>query len=402
MRIKEIKNNLNLLFNVGIHLYASTDNIHRLAHFIASLGISEEDFRLLLIQVPVLSNVLLRDPLLTEASWFEALKDSIASYVTAHFAVAPDPLLIVRNSSWRQRRMDSLARLLAVPGRLTQCIVIVIHAGQFYVAYNNPSSHEVEIELQQLIRKKMARLRSFLAEFIQITPERQILPQTSHVAETQMKEKIRCCVKRFICEDEVSSSLLPMPEGRAVGRKSLSQHLQNALLKILSSCLPMQSVDDKRHVWPEETIVALMQSDLLFVNQPIQFSPDASLHAEQVMRHYLLPLKETLKPGEKIVFGMPKLCCCACDNALRRSDWISYRGTHGVYFPNVMDLESESIYVSQNTKWTNYLCDQDSDSEVDVPTLIYGCNRFFPASCSPASSEGVSSESCNHSFVHSN
>lgn len=288
--------------------------------------------------------------------------------------------------------MDSLARLLAVHGRLTPCITIAIHAGQFYVAYNNPPSHEIESELQQVIQKKIARLRSFLAEFIQVTPEGQLLFQASHVTQEQINDKIRCCVKRFICEDEVSASLLPMPEKRAVGRKNLNQHLQNVLLKILASCLPMQSGDDKKHVWPAETIIALMRADLIFVNQSIQFSLDASLHAEQVMRHYLLPLKETLKPGEKIVFGMSKLCCCACDNALRRSSWISYRGAHGVFFPNVADLESRSIYVGENTKWTNYLCAPDSDSEVDVPALTYGCNRFFPtSSCSSDKSElGIS------------
>lgn len=263
-----------------------------------------------------------------------------------------------------QRRMDSLARLLTVDNSITPCIAVAFYEGKLIVASNSPKEKTKE-ELEEYILQKMAIIRTFLTE---LAKDVTIEPDKIDVTKIQFSMRARLlahrAIRHLIAQDCGGlGDLLPPQADRR--RFNIEEHLKNALFKVGQAYLLSLYTDGKKGLSREDAQALSTTPITIVIPKGTELKQE--LHAEQAILYYLRNFTEFEKKPtvNRINIGISKLCCQACHTVLsRRADKIAYRGSHGVGFPNVHDIDTEDLFEVVKTRYTN-LCAADSESECE-------------------------------------
>jgi hypothetical protein len=160
--------------------------------------------------------------------------------------------------------------------------------------------------------------------------------------------------------------ILPMNSHRHSKRQDKVEHLKNALLKLAHHCL-VGVLTKGRIGFNIQDMITMLSGSITVVVPNNEVMMGYKLHAEQEILYYLRKKPEfnTQISFKKLNIGISKLCCQACHNVLNREEKINYRGTHGMKFPNVFDIDNKNLFEGVNTKLEADLCPSDSESDCD-------------------------------------
>lgn len=288
-----------------------------------------------------------------------------------HLKKKQNPVAIIRDNSIKVRRMDSLARLLAVDEKITACLAVAIVNDQLIISVNEPHNGDRK-QVFQHIDNKLKIIQNFLMS-LDVKEEdnnynKQITTQFSSAAKKKAFE-----VAMELGEHGGIANVVPKSEARKRKSKTLNigtkyTHTQSSLLKLASSYLKSKLSNEKQGEFNLKEINALLSNDYIFLpskdNDPT-VNKSQELHSEQAILAYL---KEN-QIHDPIVIGLSKLSCKACDSVFSHLNH-SYRGTHGIPYPNVNVLGDNGIkkYEYEETIRDMKSEDQspfDSDSEVE-------------------------------------
>ena len=332
--------------------------------FVSYLGISDEDIKSII--VPLIVDLQMRG---------ELSKEKLKQFILAHDQIKRLPKAVrVRHAldDIDQRRMDSFSRLLSVDVKYTPCIAVALYNGEIIVSSNapNPKEQMTDSQLSDCLVKKMSLIQEFLRELTKDV----VVGSQPNVSKIQFSARAKLLATKAVLEIIAPENggvgkVVPMVKGnRHKDRKIDIDHMRNALLKLGQHCLFSLLTVGKKGFNSEELFALLKADSTTVVTPNTKVLKEHQLHAEQAILSYLRENTDfTSKPSaKKVHLGISKLCCQACHEVLNRYDAvISYRGSHGMKFPNVYDIDTNNLFEGINTKLGDDLCPSDSDSECE-------------------------------------
>jgi hypothetical protein len=280
-----------------------------------------------------------------KSSWKEQLEQAI---VEKSILLLSEPLKTSKNNSKKQRRLDSIARLIALPDEITPCFAVTLFDNQLVIALNTPSLDHTQ-PIDKLIINRVGALRDFF---------RQMISNELNEATSKLQAKKLIDI---INNNGGMCSSLAKKEQRKPSRKTLKDALVEAALKV---ALSLRTMD----VFSEEEKLVLLDGEvtILLPNTDLEILLRGSVHAEQLIKQYVL--KHLGDRDDDVHIGISKLSCVDCDRVLSRHSFFKYRGSHGIIFSQVIDLEEKNIFPHlTKTKLIGnpYPTDSDSDPEFD-------------------------------------
>lgn len=304
----------------------------------------------------------------------EFSKDKLKRFIDEHPEIRklPLPMRHAVDKTPDQRRMDSLARLLSVDNKYTPCVAMAFYQGELIVSSNSPNPRELmrESALADCLARKMGLIQNFL---IKMTQNIAVGSQPD-IKEIQFSSRTRILATETILQithpqnGGVGDVVPSNKEARHKQRGSVHLHLENALLKLARHCLLGIYTKGKKGFSLAE-LDALLKADTLTVVMPnTEVLQKGNMHAEQAILYYLQNYTDYNEAplAERLNIGISKLCCQACHAVLsRQEDKISYRGSHGMNFPSVYDIDTEALYEGADTRLGADLCPSDSESECE-------------------------------------
>ncbi|WP_298626369.1 hypothetical protein [uncultured Legionella sp.] len=298
-------------------------------------------------------------------------KDDLKTAILEHpnIKLLPNPIRHAVNDSVEQRRMDSLSRLLSLDTKYTPCVAVTFYNGELIASSNAPNPKEpmTDDELSDCLVRKMEIIQNFLTDLIKDIPVGSQPNLTKIQFSTRAKLLAMEAVMNMIqlTNGGVGEVVPTTQDNRHDKRKNTVSHLQNALLKLGQHCLLGTLTNGKKGFKLEE-IGTLLSESITIVTPNTDVLEGKQLHAEQAILYYLREYTTFgTTPSAKVHLGISKLCCQACHTVLNKEDKSTYRGTHGMKFPSVLDIDSGDLYQGATTKLGADLCPEDSDSDCD-------------------------------------
>lgn len=274
-------------------------------------------------------------------AWKEQLKRDI---VEKSIILLSEPLRTTKDNSKKQRRLDSIARLIALPDDITPCFALTIFDNQLVIALNTPSLGYTE-PLDTLILARVSLLRDFFRRM-----------SSNDFNEASSKIEAKKLIDQINDNGGMCSSLA-IKEQRKSTRQTLKDALVEAALKV---ALSLRTTDVFSQV--EQLIFLEGDVTILFPNTDLEILLRGSVHAEQLLKQYVL--KHIGDRVQDVHIGISKLSCVDCDRVLSRHSFFKYRGSHGIVFSQVIDVEEKKIVTHlTKTKMISNTCPTDSDSE---------------------------------------
>ncbi len=297
----------------------------------------------------------------------EEIKRAIGEH--PNISLLPLPVRHAVDGSVKLRRMDSLSRLLSLDTKYTPCVAVTFYNGELIASSNTPNPKETmtDGELAECFARKMGIIQDFLNSLIK---DAQVGSQPN-IKKIQFSTRARLlaveAVTKIIAEANggVGDVVPTTPTSRHQERHHTISHLQNALLKLGQHCI-LGVLTNGAQGYSLEDIKTLLNPEITVVTPETSVLEGQQLHAEQAILYYLrtyTDLNNTLTTGVPI--GISKLCCQACHHVLSKDDKTTHRGTHGMKFPSVYDIDTEELYQGTNTKLGADLCPEDSDSDCE-------------------------------------
>lgn len=328
--------------------------------FILYMGVSNEDIERII--VPKIVDLEING---------EYAKTTLKDFILDSKAIDrhPTPARHALDASTEQRRMDSLSRLLSLDTKYTSCVAVTFYNGEIIASSNTPNLNErmTESTLSDCFAKKMGLIQDFLCELTKDIP----LGSQPKIKKIQFSTRAKLLATKTVLEIMDSSNggvgdVVPQ-NNRHKNRGTKINHLQNALLKLGQHCLLGMYTNGKKGFNVQELKTLLEASSMLVITPNTKVLMSQQLHAEQAILYYLREYTDfKIKSSEeRVPIGVSKLCCQACHNVLNRKKGISHRGTHGIKFPNVYDIDTKTLFEGINTKMSDNLCPSDSESECE-------------------------------------
>ncbi|KTD14937.1 nucleic acid/nucleotide deaminase domain-containing protein [Legionella israelensis] len=276
------------------------------------------------------------------------------------------------NKTPEQRRMDSLSRLLSLDNKYTLCVAVTFYQGELIASSNSPNPKEAmtESELADCLARKMGLIQNFLLQLTKDIP----LGSQPNIKEIQFSSRAKILatdtILKIIHSDNggVGDVVPSNKQSRHKHRGNSISHLENALLKLAQHCLLGIYTNGEKGFNLSELDTLLNADTMTVITPNTAVLQRQQLHAEQAILHYLREYTDFNEESseEKINIGISKLCCQACHEVLsRQNDKISHRGSHGMNFPSVYDIDTETLYEGTDTMLGADLSPSDSESECD-------------------------------------
>lgn len=296
-------------------------------------------------------------------------KDEIKAAIEKHpdIKLLSAPVRHALDDSIELRRMDSLSRLLSLDTKYTPCIAVTFYKSELITSSNAPKEQMTDDELADCLTRKMEIIQEFINTLIKDVP----IGSQPDITKIQFSARARLlateAVTKIIKESNggVGEVIPTTPSNRHEHRKNTVAHLQNALLKLGQHCL-LGVLTKGTKGFKLEEINTLLNESMTIITPNTEELGRKQLHAEQAILYYLNEYTDfSLSPSAKVHLGISKLCCQACHTVLNREDKSTHRGTHGMKFPNVYDIDTQDFYQGIDTKLGADLCPEDSDSDCD-------------------------------------
>ncbi|MBI2785300.1 MAG: hypothetical protein HYX60_02915 [Legionella longbeachae] len=278
------------------------------------------------------------------------------------------PLKNYNDQSKKQRLLDSISRILSIRDEYVPCIAVALVQGSIIIASNSPKKIN-EKTLTKGLTQKIDIVQYFL------------LTIKKH---EYVDESFALKIAKMLASQELGVGNI-LPQKKKEKRSSSITHLQNALLKIGHDYLLGILSNGKEGELNSAELSCLTNPEFIVIT-PSSLIKEGNIHAEQAILAYL----KTIELTESVNIGISKLCCQACHEVLSSSDIeISYRGTHGISFPSVYNINTNKCHEGEKTLMIDDMCASDSDSEHEnsfsflnkkearTETLIESCNLFF-------------------------
>lgn len=261
--------------------------------------------------------------------------------------------------------MDGLSRLLSLDLKYTPCVAVTFYKGKLIASSNSPQKMSVK-DLEACMARKMGVVQDFLNELLKDV-EFGSEPDADHV-QFSIRARLQAtkAVLKIMADNGVGDVVPKNKDSRHKNRQTEAAHLQNALLKIGQHCLLGFLTAGKKGFNLLE-LNALLSDTMTVITPNTEVMGRKQLHAEQSILYYLRNFTNfTEDPTTTVNLGISKLCCKACHTVLERDkEKTVHRGTHGMKFPNVYDIDKEELYDSAPTLLGTDLCPSDSESECD-------------------------------------
>lgn len=324
--------------------------------FLSYLGIKDED--IIKYVIPQIVDMELAG---------EYSKEKIKLFITHHEAIEllPLPERHSLDKSVALRRMDSLSRLLALETKYTPCVSVTFYNGELVISSNAPNLDIISAELlTDHLVKKMALIQEFIRQLLDGV-ELGSNPEVTKITFSAQAQLLAAATIAQITDPKnggIGDVLPSTPSARR--RKTASLHLENALLKLGQHCLLSVLTNGKQGFTLLE-LNALLADRATIVLPNVEVLGKKQLHAEQAILYYLREYTDFDSEEDTVIahIGISKLCCQACHDVLNKEERIGIRGTHGMSFPNVYDIDSDDLHASRLTRMGADLCPSDSESE---------------------------------------
>lgn len=283
-------------------------------------------------------------------------------------SILPDPVRHEIDKSVGQRRMDSLSRLLSIDNHISPCVAVTCYDGKLIVSSNSPMG-KTKDELGDYFNKKLHIIRRFLSR---LAKDANIDEGSGDTVKIEFSVLAQILVERAVSElvkeeNGGVGDIVPSGAHRHPNRNNIKQHLRVALLKLGQSYLLGLYTQGKRGLSQQELQAFSDTTDVIMVTPVKEVLGDQQLHAEQAILYYLRHFTDFETDSTQTVnIGISKLCCAACLNVLSKAEKIAFRGTHGMPFPNVYDIDTDSVYHAPATKMGREACPSDSESECEL------------------------------------
>lgn len=293
-------------------------------------------------------------------------KDSLKNYLgelieKEKISSLSAPIRTIQDNSQEQRRLDSVARLLSLSDEYTHCVALACIHETLFIAYNKSRQYE-EKTLQKLILAKLNTISEFLYS---LRPDN--ITHYSESIDVTLTAKASYnainSVQVLLDSGGVGTIISSDPKKRKLKCQTHFEHLYSALLKVGHYYL-LGVYTEGRQGFNQAFINAIDGLAIQFIDNAPNNIP---LHAEQaVVYHYKHNVqgKNGLYESKPIHIGVSKLCCLVCANVLQRDDNFSFRGGHGIFFPNVATYNGENILLDKTVACGD-TCPSDSDSDAE-------------------------------------
>jgi hypothetical protein len=288
-----------------------------------------------------------RDPQKTAKQHTSAIKALIKELLPN----TPKPIKQIVNRTKEQRRHDSLARLLAPSESITPCVAIAVNGDSLVIASNEAKTATAQETLRALLQARFDAITSCLAEL--------------HTLSSTQKQKRTALIDALITTlnnptlGGFSLQALPQAAGeRAVKAKDIKTHMKR-IIKKLSALY--ETTDGSE---PLTALVNALQHKKTILLVPLHGDKPGTIHAEQALAEYF-GIDTAAIAGKN--FGISKLCCTVCAKTLSTTG-ATYRGDHGITFPNVYSLVDNTVSTEADcqTLMNGCMVDIDSHSETTI------------------------------------
>lgn len=271
----------------------------------------------------------------------------------------------------KQRRMDSLARLLAPREIFTPCIATAIDEGELIIASNPPKGMTTADDISHMVGHKLKCVRQFLESLVHSAEKNLLVAEEidnikfTALGEQRASETIDQIISRDFGGYANVTAANPKHD-----RNTPKGHLKNALLKLGQDVLLGVYTDGRVGFTIEERTALLSNPEKILI--PRYDVKKGTEHAEQVISLHLQRKRSSSASSavEKTYIGISKLCCQACARVLKNNPLVQFRGESGVGFPNVYDVQTKKCASFVKTKTEGYSLnpsDSESDFEVELP-----------------------------------
>ena len=249
---------------------------------------------------------------------------------------------IQHDDNLRVRRLDSLAVLLELDSTISICSAVTFVNDCIVIAANGADrSMDDDYEIPKKLHTKLSIIKNFL--FIQSTKDD---PSVFNHDEMDL------CIARL----------------HAFGKSSLFsiEELKLELIKLTNSVpaltgspftenetlvLTNKYFTETKIIYPELIANQIYLKAITFNQEGNLLADDnlttiqihrrvkaSHIHAEQLLSYYINTITT---PLQQYCIGVSKLCCTTCYNAFRDTQFL-VRGTHGLTFPNTVNLRDLS------------------------------------------------------------
>lgn len=271
----------------------------------------------------------------------------------------------------KQRRMDSLARLLAPREIFTPCIATAIDGAELIVASNPPKGMTTAADISRMVGHKLKCVRQFLDSLLH-SVEKDLLVEVEidNIKFTALGEQMASETIDQITSRDFGGWANVTAANPKHDRNTPKGHLKNALLKLGRDVLLGVYTDGKVGFTIEERTALLSNPEKILI--PRYDVKKGTEHAEQLISLHLQRKRSSGASSavEKTYIGISKLCCQACARVLKNNPLVQVRGESGVGFPNVYDVQTKKRASFIETKREGYSLnpsDSESDFEIELP-----------------------------------
>jgi OTT_1508-like deaminase len=282
-----------------------------------------------------------------------------------------------------ERRIDSLARVLAPKDNYTKCVASILFEDKLVISANHPHSGGSG-QLKTIIKDKYEILKNFLNEKISADEAFEKLKDCGGLVSKQdADDRIKLDLSNLLAS--IKEGKLNLPEQSPFilipglyetfnllpDAKLVRLGYENKIKKLQDDITNLKYKPSRERIQDDENLKRLekMRDKYKKVvgnleNKGVEIIYN-QVHAEQVAARYI----QKIKSDAVFYVGVSKLCCDTCSKALKEKK-LRYRGTHGGYYPTFSLLEEKFRAVDRNhvERAKNlYPDDSDSESENIVP-----------------------------------
>jgi len=282
----------------------------------------------------------------------------------------------------KQRRLDSLSKLLSPDGQYTACIALTVFQGEFIISSNNYGSTSSS-GVPSILLKKLGLIREFVSRFTfrnvyksqfdELTLEELSFlvsnDQSCHINDelflkTLQPEFFHACTRlieslsdngglfqnRQILYQAIIKILFANPETAFPETDCFNQNEYKLIFgsekdpTILMTVYDNASQNFGLNVWSDiKNMPAFIMFKLPFELVDIELK---HFHAEQLITYYLLQEKQ-FRPSYQtpLRIGLPKLCCVSCTSVMHYFDAI-VTGSSGTEISGTVQLLPERTFKS--------------------------------------------------------
>ena len=283
-----------------------------------------------------------------------SLKASVHQWIEDRFS--PVDIREEPNNERRQRRMDSLSRLLLLPKGISACIAVTLDVSTKprLVISANVGKNGTQPMIIAEIESKLRIIQKYLTQINKSSPlyspdeleslARQLMEQLLPTIATPLEIPLQAAKKIIdaVCFDEDTFD-----------EKDKSAFLNDApAVIIVHKITEIGAKMQVRHLYARECSES--EIDLPKVKKHTAIK---DIHAEQLLAYFLFverKIQSLIK--SPLIFGISKLCCQTCFANLQRYNEsndktiLTFRGHHGKIYKGVVDITTAEAAKTESTR----------------------------------------------------